>query len=232
MSGSAWRIERISGTPAELFHGPMASAQLVSAHIDQPLVRIITVDSPVLVLGSGQASAVVGSVPAFVRRRSGGGAVWLDPAEQMWIDVVLPMWHPCWVGDVTESFDWLGNVWVQTLRALDVYIPLAVHKGPLVQTDWSSLLCFAGRGPGEVFAGDRKLIGLSQRRGRGGSLFQCGVLMKWTFNAHWFAESSWPVEPDETVRQAGIGLNEICLPALAPGLIEAEFVRVLGELTQ
>ncbi len=40
-------------------------------------------------------------------------------------------------------------------------------------------MCFAGRGPGEVFAGDRKLVGLSQWRGREGALFSSCLYMRW-----------------------------------------------------
>jgi lipoate-protein ligase A len=34
-------------------------------------------------------------------------------------------------------------------------------------------VCFAGVGPGEVLTGDRKLVGLSQRRTRHGIRIQC-----------------------------------------------------------
>ena len=42
-------------------------------------------------------------------------------------------------------------------------------------TGWCPLVCFAGVGPGEVLAGGRKLVGISQRRTRAGARFQCAV---------------------------------------------------------
>jgi hypothetical protein len=41
------------------------------------------------------------------------------------------------------------------------------------------LVCFAGRGPGEVFVGDRKLVGLSQWRSREGALFSSCAYVRW-----------------------------------------------------
>lgn len=46
--------------------------------------------------------------------------------------------------------------------------------------EWSSLVCFAGLAGGEVTgAGGRKVVGISQRRTRHGSLFQCACLLRW-----------------------------------------------------
>ncbi len=45
----------------------------------------------------------------------------------------------------------------------------------MVRTPWSSLVCFAGLGPGEVTVDGRKLVGISQRRTRAGARFQCAV---------------------------------------------------------
>ena len=44
--------------------------------------------------------------------------------------------------------------------------------------EWSSLVCFAGLARGEVTAA-RKVVGISQRRTRHGSLFQCACLLRW-----------------------------------------------------
>ena len=37
---------------------------------------------------------------------------------------------------------------------------------------YGSLVCFAGQGPGEVFVEERKIVGVSQWRGREGALFR------------------------------------------------------------
>ena len=49
-----------------------------------------------------------------------------------------------------------------------------------MKSTWSSLICFAGKGPGEVFAADgSKIVGISQRRTRDWARFQCVVSLKW-----------------------------------------------------
>jgi lipoate-protein ligase A len=49
----------------------------------------------------------------------------------------------------------------------------------MVRTAWSSLVCFSGLGPGEVHAGGRKVVGISQRRTRGWARFQCAAYLRW-----------------------------------------------------
>jgi lipoate---protein ligase len=73
---------------------------------------------------------------------------------------------------------WVGEAWVAALAALGV-ADAVVHRGSLVRTVWSSKVCFAGLGPGEVTVGHRKVVGISQRRTRAGVLFQCAVPLAW-----------------------------------------------------
>lgn len=112
------------------------------------------------------AVAVAAAGLGIARRRSGGGAVLVDPAAVVWIDVVLP--HGLAPDDVRTSMVWVGECWASALGALmadrGVAGELAVHRGGMVATPWSDLVCFAGLGPGEVVVGGRKLVGLSQRR--------------------------------------------------------------------
>jgi lipoate-protein ligase A len=111
-----------------------------------------------------------------VRRRSGGGAVLVEPGDVLWVDVVVPRHDALWDDDVGRAFHWLGDAWAATVgpdgRA-------AVHRGPLVTTRWSRAVCFAGLGPGEVTVDGRKVVGISQRRTRDGALFQCAALLAW-----------------------------------------------------
>lgn len=106
-----------------------------------------------------------------VRRRSGGGAVLLRPDAAVWIDAVLP--HGVAPDDVRGSMVWIGERWLDALVAtVDAGGDLAVHRGGMLCTPWSDLVCFAGIGPGEVLLGGRKLVGLSQRRTRHGLRIQ------------------------------------------------------------
>jgi lipoate-protein ligase A len=105
---------------------------------------------------------------SIVRRRSGGGAVLLVPQAVVWIDLIVPTGSPAWTDDVRASMVRAGNIWRTSLAEPG----LVVHAGGMVQSDWSSLVCFAGVGPGEVLVGARKLVGLSQRRTRHGARIQ------------------------------------------------------------
>jgi hypothetical protein len=54
----------------------------------------------------------------------------------------------------------------------------------MVRSEWSSRVCFAGTGAGEVLAGGRKVIGISQRRSRNGARFQCALYRHWRADHH------------------------------------------------
>lgn len=149
-------------------------------------VWVVRLSGPALVLGSRQQpeehavlEAARGWDAAVVRRRSGGGAVWLAPGEHVWVDVVVPTGHPRWEPDVGRSMWWVGEAWSAALDAAGVR-PTTVHRGGMVQRPWSDAVCFAGVGPGEVLDGQgRKLVGVSQRRTRTAARFQCALLARW-----------------------------------------------------
>ena len=73
--------------------------------------------------------------------------------------------------DVVDAARWVGEWWASALEASGARW-LSVHAGPSVPRPWSHLACFAGLGPGEVEADGRKVVGVSQWRGRQGALFQ------------------------------------------------------------
>ena len=54
-----------------------------------------------------------------------------------------------------------------------------VHRGRSVPGAFGDLVCFAGRGPGEVFHGLAKVVGLSQWRAREGALFSSCAYLRW-----------------------------------------------------
>ena len=178
-----WEVEEHREAPSAFHARPLPEDGRRRAWVCRP-------DRAALVLGSAQRDDVVDVAACdragveVVRRRSGGGAVLVVPGELVWVDVFVPTGDPVWEPDVGRAFHWLGEVWAGVLAELGV--PAVVHRGPLVRTDWSPLVCFAGRGPGEVTApaqGPRgpapKLVGISQRRTRAGSRFQCAALLRW-----------------------------------------------------
>ena len=141
-------------------------------------------DTSALVLGSGQRSDVVNIAAArqmdvpVLRRRSGGGAVLVRPGDLLWVDVLVPRSDPLWHPDVGRAFEWLGRAWQEALAACGV--AGEVHTGPYEPGPWGSLVCFAGRGPGEVSVDGAKVLGLSQRRNSACARFQSGLLRHWT----------------------------------------------------
>ena len=147
-----------------------------------PTLSFLAVTAPALVLGSTQAVEDVdlararGDGVEVLRRRSGGGAVLLRPGEVLWADVFVPAGDPLWNADVGRAVHWLGQAWAGALCSLG--LDPAWHSGGSVRTEWSTKLCFAGIGPGEVTLGGRKVIGISQRRTRAGARFQCAALLE------------------------------------------------------
>jgi lipoate---protein ligase len=176
---TGWAVERATG-PASAFHARPLPARPARA------VWVHEVDRPALVLGSAQPPGVADAAACeaagveVVRRRSGGGAVLLAPGEVLWVDVVLPAGDALWDDDVGRAAGWLGEAWASALAAAGAPGPLAVHRGPMWRTRWSDLVCFAGRGPGEVTdPTGAKVVGISQRRTRSVARFQCAALGRW-----------------------------------------------------
>ncbi|MEX0767654.1 MAG: hypothetical protein WD029_04195 [Microthrixaceae bacterium] len=179
----AWACEYRSGTAQELHQDQMLS--------EGRAVRLNSVTRPALVLGSAQPATYAWAEFAahagfdLAKRNSGGGAVWLAPGEQCWVDLWLPAGDPLWREDVSQSSWWLGESWAKALAEL-APLPVSVgepspqvHRGPMVNRELGQIACFAGLGPGEVSLNHRKLVGISQRRSRFGARFQCVVYTTW-----------------------------------------------------
>jgi lipoate-protein ligase A len=172
--GGRWQAQRRTGRAAD------HHARTVAEPAGRTVVRL-DVDAPAVVLGSTQPDVTVDAARAaargfdVVRRRSGGGAVLVEPGELLWVDVVVPSGDPLWDDDVGRAFHWLGDAWASALRGLGV--DASAHTGALVTSRWSRLVCFAGLGPGEVTArpSGAKVVGIAQRRTRDAARFQCAV---------------------------------------------------------
>jgi lipoate-protein ligase A len=172
-----WLVHHLHGSAAELHHRPWPSPP-------GPSVWFLTVDRRALVLGSTQPEPVLpaGPVPGLdvVRRRSGGGAVLVEPghANLLWVDVLIPAGDRHWNTDVGRAFLWLGDVWVAALDAAGV-TGATVHRGAPRPTPLARTVCFAGLGTGEISVGGRKVVGICQRRTRDAALFQSAALLAW-----------------------------------------------------
>jgi lipoate-protein ligase A len=171
-----WRVERWSGDLATFLE--RSWPQPVA-----PTVSVVRVDRPALVLGSTQPPDVVDGGRAeeagveVLRRHSGGGAVLLHPGRVAWVDVFIPAGDDLWNPDLVRSFAWLGQVWVDALADLGVAARMKERPGD--RGRWQTLACFASTGAGEVTVAGRKVVGISQRRSRLGSRFQCAALLGW-----------------------------------------------------
>jgi lipoate-protein ligase A len=171
LTPSRWRVERERGAPRFVFERPWPDPA-------GPTVWVVEATAPAVVLGSTQADSVLAPGVGAVRRRSGGGAVLVEPGGLVWVDVLVPAGDRLWEEDVGRAFAWLGRAWLGALA--DVGVAGAdAYDGPLVTNGWSSLVCFAGLGPGEVTVDGAKVVGMCQRRTRAGALFQCAALRDW-----------------------------------------------------
>jgi len=153
-------------------------------------LRWYQVALPTLVLGHGQQqeeldlAACTAKGIEVCRRASGGTAVLVGPGDLM-LDVALPKDHHLYTTDVTESYRWLGEVWVTTLRELGLKDAKLISVAE-ARADAQTLppllkrVCFAGLSPYEVGVGEQKVIGLAQVRKRYGCLLQAGLsLLRW-----------------------------------------------------
>jgi lipoate-protein ligase A len=131
----------------------------------------------VIVLGSAQRLVAPGNL---LRRSTGGGAVSCDDRYLM-LDVVLPRGHPLVIEDVGRSYRWLAHALLAALAAhgaeLRAVTPRAAASLPTADRVAARLACFAGTGTYELvtLAGERKLVGLAQRRRGGAALLQAAA---------------------------------------------------------
>jgi lipoate-protein ligase A len=134
------------------------------------LMHVVHADRPTLVLGSAQSVDLLdpghlGGI-ALRRRRGGGGLVLLRP-DDLWIDWWIPAGDDRWRNDVHASSRMAGRWWAEVLANV-VEGDVTVHDGPVEGDPAFRLVCFAGRGPGEVFVDGKKTVGVTQWRVREG----------------------------------------------------------------
>ncbi len=211
-----WTIERGFG-PASSLHG------LADPPSPTRTARVLQVDGPCLVLGSSQSLNLIDSERAaaagvaVARRRSGGGAVYLDAGRQVWVDLFIPRGDRLWDDDVVRAASWAGELW-RAVVASFADEPVAVHRGRSTGDRWGRLICFAGLGPAEVSAGGRKIVGVSQRRSRDWTRIQTMARIA----PGEVASAPGPAPVVRAGRGSGPGVDEAALLALT----EEERTRV------
>jgi lipoate-protein ligase A len=170
-----WQVRHITGE-AGTFH----ARELPS---EQRVATFFRTEKPTLVLGSSQRADSVEFIAAsrmgidVVRRRSGGGGVLLWPDEFVWLDLEIPASDELWSDDVGRAMWWVGELWCSALG--DLAPEATARRGRLIRSRWSSDVCFAGMGPGEVMVRGAKLVGVSQRRTRDAARFQSMIHLRW-----------------------------------------------------
>ena len=122
----------------------------------------------------------------------------------------MPMWRPRQAGSEPGGrprWPSLGT---------GVYV---VHEGRAEPGRHGALVCFSGKGPGEVFVGDRKVMGVSQWRGREGALFHTCAYTHWDPRPLVELLNVAGSSPEELVADlagAAIGLDELQLVDVRP----------------
>jgi len=179
----SWQVHHIRDS-AESVHSRELPAQRA--------IWRASISESAIVLGSKQSFEIVKQQVcetdgvSVVRRRSGGGAVYLGVNEHLWIDLVIPRDDVLWSDDVGKAMWWVGDLWASALAENEVASrdQLIVHHGGLERNEISDLVCFAGLGPGEITLHGEKLIGISQRRTREMARFQCVLHSRWSSEAY------------------------------------------------
>ena len=167
----SWSIKRPEGS--------VADRHLTLPTFESRQIIIHEIDKPTMVFGTMQKnmSLETGIECDYVYRKSGGGAVFLEPGKVLWVDFVVPREDPLWCNDIRRSSVWLGELWVRAMK--DIGLNGKVHNEEIRKTELSRLVCFAGLATGEVTVSGKKVVGISQRRTREGAWFQCAALFSW-----------------------------------------------------
>lgn len=190
-----------------------------------------------LVLGFSQQPTVLNAqtlashpLPIY-HRRAGGTTVLVGP-HLLGLDVLLPAGHPLILSDLVESYRWLGETWVATLRELGIETravsPAEAHaqrdliKQPITRERETILrrACYGSLSPYEVVAGNHKVVGLDMIRRRAGTLLQAGVLLHW--DTEKLAALLGYTPQEQTILRDGLRERAIGLDTLAGQAIPAE----------
>ncbi|WP_298387699.1 hypothetical protein [Ferrimicrobium sp.] len=171
---SHWRQEAVSLSTAMLHESWPVLAD------GERLCRIAEPTDRALVLGSSTAAEGFDLEFArhqgltIVRRRSGGGAVLVEPGAQIWLMLYLRLDDSLITRDIGTSFLWLGATVQAVLEDHGIRGQLVTSRQH--RSELGALVCFADLGFGEITVDGAKVLGLAQRRSRGQACFQLSLL--------------------------------------------------------
>ena len=171
-------MAELVGITAQYRHGSVAELHGLDMPVDgeRNELWVMRPTTAAVAMGSAQRSEqfdhdqLTHDNVELAARRSGGGAVLVDPASTVWVDVLAPRSSPWWSSELAENFLIVGRVWQQALASLGVETDICTHAPE--NTDVARHACWAGLGWGELTVGDAKVVGLSQRRTRWGARVQ------------------------------------------------------------
>ena len=152
----------------------------VLRRVEEPTMFVVRLEKPTLVLGSSQSLDLLNNKKTsdfeIRRRRGGGGMVLLQP-DDIWIDWWIPADDTRWSPDVHVSSLAAGAWWKEALEA-QVTKSVSIHEGPLEGDPAHRVVCFAGKGPGELFIEGKKTVGVTQWRVREGTFLSSVIHAK------------------------------------------------------
>lgn len=206
---------------SHIWRGSAADFHSLDLAMDRAVWSCV-VSAPALILGStqneGDVDAALASTQGIdiVRRRSGGGVVYVHPGTSIWCDITIPRDDVLWNDDVSTSMLWLGEVFVE---ALAPWLTTSVYRNEFMAGQDGRAVCFASTSPGEVFAGTSKVVGISQRRTREGARFQCVLYRKW--NPEDWAHCLTSSDVAQRVRTLPVATVDITAEEMTDALVAA-----------
>ena len=202
----SWTIETKYSEPALAHEANLEEWQ-------KPTIWIIEPKDTCLVLGKSQRGRAFLNLSYLEEqninltvRQSGGGAVLVSPEDMLWVDIFIPQRSKFWIPDIAKASIGIGKIWHDALKRLDLECSLFDQK--FSRSEASDLICFISRAAGELFVGNRKILGISQRRSKFGTRFQCALIINWKPEQMIAAYRSCPIpDLDKLISTAGIGIR-------------------------
>jgi len=148
-----------------------------------PVLRLYRFEPAGITLGRGQAPGTTLDLARCARdgvgwavRPTGGRAIFHD--QEWTLGLAAPLDDPQWGGSLERAYDALAGLVLRALLRLGVPAALTRrHPGRGAGPGAAGAGCFAATARHELVVGDRKLVGIAQRRTRTALLQQGSLLL-------------------------------------------------------